>query len=86
MKTYVVLIAFVLFSSSAIAVSFDCVKALSSVEKAICTDPLLGKLDDALTENYKGMIASDFGGSKKSLKVEQKSGFQVEINVQTIHA
>jgi uncharacterized protein len=70
MKKNFVLI-FSLFSSTVFAVSFDCAKSSTFVEKAICSNPLLGKLDDALSDNYQGMLASDFGGSKKSLKAEQ---------------
>jgi uncharacterized protein len=66
------IIAMLIFSSPIVlAASFDCKKASTFVEKAICSDPLLGKFDDALSVNYKGMLASDFGGSKKSLKDEQ---------------
>lgn len=71
MKHAALLLVFVLFSLPTFAVSFDCSKASTFVEKQICTDPLLGKLDDALSKNYKGMLASNFGGSKKSLKEEQ---------------
>jgi uncharacterized protein len=51
--------------------SFDCQKAATFVEKEICKHNLLSKLDEALSENYKGMYESDFGGTKKSLKSEQ---------------
>jgi uncharacterized protein YecT (DUF1311 family) len=54
--------------------SFDCAKATTFSEKAICSDSLLGKLDGALSENYKHMFASDIGdGAKKDLKLTQKS-------------
>lgn len=54
--------------------SFDCLKAVSFAEKAICSDSLLGKLDGALSENYKYTLTSDIGdGAKKDLKKTQKS-------------
>jgi uncharacterized protein YecT (DUF1311 family) len=59
-------------SSSASAVSFDSTKASTFVEKTICSDPLLGKLDDALSKNYKQMIVTDFGGSVIDLRNEQR--------------
>jgi uncharacterized protein len=59
-------------SSSALAVSFDCTKASTFVEKTICSDPLLGKLDDALSKNYKQMLVTDFGGSVVDLRNEQR--------------
>jgi uncharacterized protein len=71
MKQAALLLAFVLFSSQTYAVSFDCSRASTFVEKQICTDSLLGNLDDALSQNYRGMLSSNFGGSKKSLKEEQ---------------
>lgn len=53
--------------------SFDCAKASTFSEKAICSDPLLGKLDGALSENYKYMLASDIGeGARTDLKDTQK--------------
>ncbi len=55
------------------APSFDCTKASTFSEKAICNDPLLGKLDGALSENYKYMLASDIGdGGRIDLKTTQK--------------
>lgn len=53
--------------------SFDCGKASTFSEKAICSDPLLGKLDGALSENYNHMLASDIGdGARNDLKTTQK--------------
>ena len=53
--------------------SFDCGKASTFSEKAICTDTLLGELDGALAENYKYMLASDVGdGARADLKTTQK--------------
>lgn len=72
MKPSSVLILLLISPTSAFAVSFDCSKASTFVEKAICSDPLLGKFDDALSENYKGMLGADFGGSKNSLKAAQR--------------
>jgi len=53
--------------------SFDCAKASTLSENAICTDALLGKLDGALAENYKYMLASDIGdGARNDLKATQR--------------
>ena len=53
--------------------SFDCTKASNFSEKAICSDTLLGKLDGALSENYRFILASNIGdGAKKDLKTAQK--------------
>jgi uncharacterized protein YecT (DUF1311 family) len=55
------------------APSFDCTKASSFSETAICKDPLLGKLDGALSENFKYMLASDIGdGARNDLKITQR--------------
>jgi uncharacterized protein len=53
--------------------SFDCKKAASQIERQICDDRLLSKLDSVLAGNYASMLASDFGGSKASLKAEQRA-------------
>lgn len=53
--------------------SFDCAKASTPIEKAICGDALLGRLDGALAENYRHMLASDIGvGAKGDLKATQR--------------
>ncbi|MHB1702178.1 MAG: lysozyme inhibitor LprI family protein [Acidobacteriaceae bacterium] len=68
------LLAFTMFfvSSSAFAVSFDCAKASTFVEKTICSDPLLRRLDDALSSNYKAMLGADLGAPAGSLRIEQR--------------
>ncbi len=71
MKLLSILIFFLIYSSSAFAVSFDCSKASTFIEKAICSDPLLGKLDDALSSNYKAMLGAD-GISKNTVRQEQR--------------
>lgn len=43
------------------AASFDCAKAVTFVEKEICTNAVLSRLDDALGDNYRLMMASDIG-------------------------
>lgn len=74
MKILYALMIFLLSSSFAFAVSFNCKKATTFAEKEICNDPLLGKLDDALSENYKYMLASNIGnGAKKDIKATQKT-------------
>jgi uncharacterized protein YecT (DUF1311 family) len=56
------------------ATSFDCEKASTYVEKTICSSPVLGKLDDALSEHYREMLATDLGDGpdNKALKKEQR--------------
>jgi uncharacterized protein YecT (DUF1311 family) len=52
--------------------SFDCAKAATPVEKMICNDPFVGKLDGALASNYKTMMAADIGdGARDELKSTQ---------------
>lgn len=53
--------------------SFDCAKATTAVEKMICNEPLVGKLDGALASNYKTMMAADIGDvARDELKSTQK--------------
>lgn len=55
------------------ATSFDCAKAASFVEKAICSSVTLSKLDDALSENYQSMRTANIGdGASKDLQATQK--------------
>lgn len=44
------------FTSNLMAASFDCSKASSKIEKAICADPDLSKLDEDLAASYKEML------------------------------
>ena len=73
MKILYALLIFVMSPSFSYAVSFNCQKATTFAEKEICNNPLLGKLDDALSENYKYMLAANIGsGAKKDIKTTQK--------------
>jgi uncharacterized protein len=55
------------------AASFDCSKASTSVEKLICDTPVLGKLDEAMAQNFKSMLASNIGdGARNDLRATQK--------------
>lgn len=65
-------LAFLVANGTALAASFNCANAHSAVEKMVCADPLLNKLDETLADNYFGMMHSDFGGSPKALKAEQR--------------
>lgn len=67
------ILAALVVSPLAHATSFDCKKASTFVEKTICASPLLGKLDDALKENYDAMLATDLGDGGASLKKEQRA-------------
>jgi uncharacterized protein len=73
MKFRHLLAALLIVSPLAHATSFDCKKASTFVEKTICANPLLGKLDDALTDNYNAMLATDLGDGGASLKKEQRA-------------
>lgn len=54
--------------------SFDCSKASIYSEKAICRDSLLGKLDGALSENYKHILAANIGeGARNDLRATQRT-------------
>ncbi|WP_333699036.1 lysozyme inhibitor LprI family protein [Rivihabitans pingtungensis] len=74
MKSLVIAAVLTLATPLSYAASFDCQKASSSVEKAICSNPTLGKLDEALAENYRYMMASNIGdGARKDLRQTQRA-------------
>lgn len=53
--------------------SFDCAKASTSVERAICANSQLSRLDAALSNNVKNLIASDIGdGARADLRQSQR--------------
>ena len=39
------------------AASFDCTKATTAQEKAICADPELSRLDDSMSADYRAAMA-----------------------------
>ena len=52
--------------------AFDCAKAASSIEKAICTDPKLKAADDAMATAYAALRDSLVGADRKSLGASQR--------------
>ena len=61
MKLLFTLLAALLWSGSAQTASFDCAKAQSRMERAICSNVQLSKLDETLTSTYqsaKGQLSS----------------------------
>ena len=52
--------------------SFDCAKASSSVEKLICNDAELAKLDNSLTSLYHQLMKNLSAADQKMLKTEQR--------------
>lgn len=56
------------------APSFDCAKASTFVETAICNTPILARLDGALGKNYREIRAADIGESaRQALKDSQRT-------------
>lgn len=73
MTRAIIFISLIFLSSVSHAASFDCSKASTSIEKAICADTLLGKLDEALSDNYKTMRGANIGEeARKDLKATQR--------------
>jgi len=52
------------------AASFDCSKAVTAVEKIVCSTPEISKLDDALAAAYK--VAQDRSSDKAALAHDQR--------------
>ena len=62
MKYCVLGLALLAFTCATQAASFDCKKAQSKMEKSICDNPKLSKLDEELAENYqaaKGKLSAE---------------------------
>lgn len=58
-------------SSHVSAAGFNCSKATTSVEKTLCADPRLSKLDDELTANYHAAMGKTIDAS--ALRASQRS-------------
>jgi uncharacterized protein len=67
-----VITIFGLFSTQASAASFDCKKAASWLEKTVCSNPKLSKLDEELAKAYHDALASLSPEGQKETKQYQK--------------
>lgn len=71
------MLIFILITASLFGASFDCVKAKSDVEKAICQDDELSKLDEELDKGYKealihGTYYDQYNPDIKQIKQAQR--------------
>lgn len=58
---------------TSVSPSFDCTKANSFAENTVCKSQLLSRLDSALGENYKAMLAANIGdGARRDLRETQR--------------
>jgi uncharacterized protein len=64
-----------LVSPSVFAASFDCDKASTFIEKAICNNEEISKLDDELAVNFKNAKNSVSGDALQELIATQKNGY-----------
>lgn len=71
------------FASTAQAVSFDCQKAKSFVEKAICQDSVLSDLDDELGALYQSAMDSSSKPAAAALKKQQMKWLSQRDTCQT---
>jgi len=67
-----IIILYGLLSTQATAASFDCKKAASWVEKTVCSNPELSKLDEELAKAYHDALASLSPEGQKETKQYQK--------------
>jgi uncharacterized protein len=68
----IIIVLFGLLSTQATAASFDCKKAASWVEKSVCSNPELSKLDEELAKAYNDALASLSPEGQKETKQYQK--------------
>lgn len=77
MKLTLLFALFISLTPPVFAASFDCAKAGTAVEKLVCQNLFLSKLDDALAKNYGDLLKSnDNLYPKKDLREEQKAWIQ----------
>lgn len=73
MRAYYLVTIFLAATPIAFAASFNCQKAQTDVEKAVCANIHLTHLDEAMSKNYHHIIASDIGwGARKHIKQTQR--------------
>lgn len=81
MKWFTLLICMSLISS-AYAASFNCHKAETSIEKTICSDAVLSKLDDEMSSSYK--VVMQKVNQSASIRKLQKNWLAERNNCSTI--
>ncbi len=74
-QKWIALVLLALGANFACAASFDCDKAGTKVEKMICADPALSKLDEELGKAYTEALESS--SEPKTLKVNQRNWLAV---------
>ena len=79
LKQYLLFIGLLIFPFYLYAASFDCSKATSWVEKAICADPQLSDLDEHLMVSYKKALSNTT--NEASLKSAQRDWIKSVRNV-----
>jgi len=70
LKRFIILFLVIFFASISYAASFDCTKASTFIEKAICSESDLSKLDDLLEKAYKKALIET--ANKKKLTSDQR--------------
>ena len=70
---------FLAFSSAAGAAGFDCAKAASAIEKAVCADPALSDLDEYLAHYYSAALEA-LGDGASCLKADQRNWLKTVRN------
>lgn len=68
----IIIVLFGLLSAQATAASFDCNKAVSWVEKTVCSNPELSKLDEEMAKAYQDALKSLSPEGQKETKQYQK--------------
>jgi uncharacterized protein len=79
----VCLASLAMFVSTAQAVSFDCQKAKTFIEKAVCQDPALSDLDDELGALYQSAIDNSSTPAANALKKQQLQWLKQRDTCQT---
>lgn len=78
MRIFVILVSFILGASSSYAASFNCDKASTLIENAICSDAELSNLDSLLGKAYRKSIKTASDANK--LKKEQRKWISTKRN------
>lgn len=69
-----------------LSASFDCSKAITPAEKAICANPDLGRLDQEIADGYKQLLAKVDNPFKKYVQVAQRAWLKSRIDPKNLGA
>lgn len=79
-STLPILLASLVVATPMRAASFDCARAASPIEKAICADPELGRLDSDVDQEYRRVLQAAGPGFEAKVRAVQRAWLRARVD------